>query len=270
MIVRDALRAAGIEDRDARILLAHAWGVARSEITLRMTDTLPEPVLAAFQKSCVARADGKPVSRLIGSRAFWKDVFIVTTDVLDPRPETEVLVERAASEPFERVLDLGTGSGCILLSLLREHMATGVGSDVSKAALNVAQRNAEALDLADRVTWRLSNWFEQIEGAFDLIVSNPPYIAQSEMPTLSPEVRLHDPQIALTPGGDGLDAYRRITEGAGAHLAANGRLMVEIGPTQGAAVRDMMRLQGFEDIEIAPDLDGRDRIVWGRKSGGGA
>ena len=266
MTAGDALRATGIDDRDARILLAHAWGIDRASLSVRMQDALPDPVAVTFRALVSARKSGAPVSKLIGRRAFWKADFIVTQDVLDPRPETETLVELAVSKSFDRVLDLGTGSGCILLSVLGEHPdASGVGIDVSDAALDVAHRNTEALGLLSRVTLLRSDWFAQVDGVFDLIVSNPPYIAADEMAGLSPEVRGHDPQIALTPGGDGLAAYRRILADVQDFLSANGRILVEIGPTQAAAVMGMMSAAGLVDVTVTCDLDGRDRVISGRK-----
>ncbi|MEL7213334.1 MAG: peptide chain release factor N(5)-glutamine methyltransferase [Pseudomonadota bacterium] len=267
MTARKALAKSGINARDAMILLAHAWGIGRASVSVRLDDVLPDEIAQDFARLAKARAAGRPVSKLIGQRAFWKHDFLVNDDVLDPRPETETLIEQALRAPFKRVLDLGTGSGCILLSLLGERAeASGVGADISEAALNVARRNADALGLSARVVWQCSDWFAAIDGRFDLIVSNPPYIAADEMDGLTPEVRLYDPEIALTPGGDGLDAYRMITAEAADYLAPDGRLMVEIGPTQAEAVSDLMREAGFEKISTSPDLDGRDRVVSGRKA----
>jgi release factor glutamine methyltransferase len=202
------------------------------------------------------------VAQLLGYRDFWKHRFIVTPDVLDPRPDTEALVAEALRRPFARVLDLGTGTGAILLSLLAERpAATGLGTDLSEAALTVARRNAAALRLADRADFAPADWFAGVAGQFDLIVSNPPYIAAAEMAGLAPEVRDWEPHLALTPGGDGLDAYRAIARGAGAHLAPGGRLVVEIGAAQGAAVAAIMAGAGLGPVRVLPDLDGRDRVV---------
>jgi release factor glutamine methyltransferase len=185
----------------------------------------------------------------------------VTSDVLDPRPETETLVAAALEEPFVRVLDLGLGSGCILLTLLAERPgATGLGVDLSPAALEVAGRNAVRIGVSDRATLALSNWFQNVDGLFDLIVSNPPYIALAEMPGLQPEVRDWEPRLALTDEGDGLGAYRAILAGAASHLAPQGRLMVEIGPTQAEAVAEIGAAHGFAPPEVRRDLDGRARV----------
>ena len=258
------LRAGGVEEaaRDARLLLAHAAGVAADRLTLHLQDPASEAVSARFAALVTRRAAREPLSHLTGQRLFWGRAFAVSSAVLDPRPETELLVATALAEPFTRVLDLGTGSGAILISLLADRPAgTGVGVDLSPAALAVARKNAEALGVAERSTWVESDWFAGVEGRFDLILSNPPYIAAEEMAGLSPEVRLHEPHLALTDGADGLSAYRAIVAGAGAHLAPGGRLMVEIGPTQGQAVAALFARAGLQAIRILPDFDGRDRVV---------
>nr|WP_249139016.1 peptide chain release factor N(5)-glutamine methyltransferase [Actibacterium sp. MT2.3-13A] len=257
------LRAAGIPDapRDARRLLAHAMGIAPDRLVLHLSEEMSDAAEAAFDALLSRRERREPVSHIIGSRAFYGRAFHVTRDVLDPRPETETLVELALSQPFSRVLDLGTGSGCILLTLLAERaQATGLGVDLSEAALAVARQNARTLGIA-RAAFLRSDWCGAVQGQFDLIVSNPPYIAADEMPGLAPEVRDWEPEMALSPGGDGLDAYRAIAACAPPHLAPNGRLMVEIGPTQGAAVAALLRVAGLENIAVHADMDGRDRVV---------
>ncbi len=219
----------------------------------------------AFEVAVAKRVQRQPVSQIIGRRAFWRHEFTVTPDVLDPRPETETLVEAALAEPFSRVLDLGTGSGCILISLLAERPgATGVGTDVSERAVLVAGENAARIGVADRLILPLSDWYDDIGGRFDLIVSNPPYIAADEMAGLAPEVRDWEPRGALTDEGDGLAAYRAIAAGAANHLTPGGRLLVEIGPTQAASVTAIFRRSGFLDIGVQSDLDGRDRVVSAR------
>lgn len=265
----DALRAAiprlvaaGVPDaaRDARVLLAHAMGIPPDRLTLHLTDPLAAQATATFDASIAARCARQPVAQITGQRLFWGRSFRVTQDTLDPRPETETLVAAALSQPFSRVLDLGTGTGAILLSLLADRPgATGVGTDISPKALAVAQGNAASLGL--HPDFVLSDWFASVPGRFGLIVSNPPYIAADEMPTLSPDVLEWEPHLALTPGGDGLDAYRAIASGARDHLTAGGRLLVEIGPTQGAAVAALMVQGGLSNPRILPDMDGRDRCV---------
>lgn len=258
------LRAADIADapRDARLLLAHATGIPPDRLTLHLPDPVPPGALTRFQAAVAARASRQPLAQITGQRLFWGRRFRVTPDVLDPRPETELLVQTALQTRFARMLDLGTGSGCILLSCLAEMpLAQGLGTDLSPAALAVARSNAQALSLADRAQFLRSDWFGAVSGFFDLIVSNPPYIAAQEMAGLSPEVRDHEPHLALTPGGDGLDAYRAIAGGASAHLLPGGRLMLEIGPTQRAAVTALLTAAGLPCAQTLTDLDGRDRVV---------
>lgn len=265
------LVAAGVPGaaQDAAVLLAHVMGVGRADLAL----LAPQTVLTAAQATqlaaaITARANRQPVSQITGTRMFWGRAFGVTPDVLDPRPETETLIAAALRVPFASVLDLGTGSGCILLTLLAERgAATGFGVDLSQAALDVAQANQRRLAPQAAVTWGQGSWYAPVTGRFDLIVSNPPYIAADEMPNLSPEVREWEPHLALTPGGDGLAAYRAIIRGAAAHLMPGGWLMVEVGPTQGAAVAGFCADAGLCDIGCLPDLDGRDRVVLARFTG---
>ncbi|MDO5371003.1 peptide chain release factor N(5)-glutamine methyltransferase, partial [Paracoccus sp. (in: a-proteobacteria)] len=231
------LAAAGIDTAggDALALMGHALGVPRHALRDALAQPLPPDAAARFAQAIAARLQRQPVSQILGYRDFWKHRFRVTRDTLDPRPETETLVAAALDLPWRRVLDLGTGTGAILLSLLAERPgAGGLGVDLSAAALEVARENAAALGIA--ADFRRSDWFSAVDGRFDLIVSNPPYIAADEMPALSPEVRQWEPRGALTDEGDGLGAYRAIATGAGAHLVPGGWLAVEIGPTQAAAV----------------------------------
>ncbi len=220
----------------------------------------------AFAALVARRAALEPLSHLLGYRDFYKHRFYVTSDVLDPRPDTETLIEAALAVSFRSVLDLGTGSGCILLSLLADcRDSVGVGTDMSAAALTVAQRNAAQLGVS-QVQFVTSDWFDAVEGQFDLIVSNPPYIAADEMTDLQPEVRDHEPRLALTDEADGLSCYRTIIAAAPDYLTDDGHLLVEIGPTQGPAVSAMFAAQGFAKIRVIDDLDGRNRVVFGQKS----
>ncbi len=258
------LAEAGIEQAagDARALLAHVLGVERGRLTLVLPDPVSEEQKQAFDQAVAARITRQPVAQITGKRLFFGRNFKVTGDVLDPRPETEVLVVAALEAPFETVLDLGVGSGCILVSLLSERpRAVGLGVDLSPAALAVARDNAQSLGVVDRVSLHEGSWFAPVSGRFDLIVSNPPYIAADEMTALSDDVLHWEPHMALTPGGDGLGPYREIAKKAADHLTPGGRVLVEIGPTQGGAVCDMFRAAGLSGIEILHDFDGRDRVV---------
>lgn len=263
------LTAAGIAGAgaDARRLLAHALGVDASRLTLVLPDPVTPEQEAAYDAMITARAQFQPVAQILGARLFWGRSFAVTPDVLDPRPETETLVAEALTLPFADVLDLGTGSGAIVLTLLSERPdACAVAVDLSPAALDVAQRNAQALGVDGRVTLAQSDWFAQVTGQYDLIVSNPPYIGTPELAALSPDVRDWEPRMALVPAGDdgtGLAAYRVICARAPDFLRAGGALMVEIGPTQGPDVAALFTAAGLQDVAILTDLDGRARVVRG-------
>ncbi|WP_282118256.1 peptide chain release factor N(5)-glutamine methyltransferase [Ruegeria atlantica] len=261
------LRAAGVADpaRDARVLLAHAARIEASRVTLIAPEELSPEIAERYDQLISLRAVRVPVSHLLGEREFYGRRFRVSRDVLDPRPETEALIEAALSEPFDHVLDLGVGSGCILITLLAERAsASGVGADLSEAACLQASANAVQHQVQGRVEILQSDWFQNIDGQFDLIVSNPPYISLQEMADLSPEVRMHEPRMALTDEGDGLGAYRRIAAGAPDFLLPGGRLLVEIGPTQGQNVAALFESAGMTATRIVPDLDGRDRVVFAK------
>lgn len=263
-----ALEAAGVPDPsgDARRLFDWAYRRGQSVDMPQDRDAPNDLTIELFEAALQARANRKPVSQIIGSRAFWRHDFVVTGDVLDPRPDTETLVEQALNEDFSNVLDLGTGSGCIVISLLADRPdAYGLGVDLSAKALEVAQVNADHVGVSSRLDLRQSDWFEGVEDRFDLIVSNPPYIAKSEMPDLAPEVRDHEPEMALSDGADGLECYRIIAAQAGDHLHAGGRLLVEIGLTQADAVSDLFRAAGLVDVRTLQDINGRDRVIAARK-----
>lgn len=273
MRVSDALRegtarlaAAGVPDaaRDARWLLAHMMGFAPDRLILHMNDEVGARAAARYEDALVARAARQPVAQIVGERMFWGRRFRITREVLDPRPETEALVALALAEPFGSVLDLGTGSGAIALTLLAETGAATTATDLSPAALAVAGENAVRLGV--KPTFLNSDWFAKVEGRYDLIVSNPPYIAEEEMAALAPDVREWEPLMALSPGGDGLDAYRAIAAGAADHLTRNGRVLVEIGAGQGQAVAALFHAAGLDQVTVHPDMDGRDRVVSARQA----
>ncbi|MEM7439183.1 MAG: peptide chain release factor N(5)-glutamine methyltransferase [Pseudomonadota bacterium] len=247
---------------DARALMSHVMGVEPGRLTLELSRMLTPQDVSRFEHLIKRRLAREPVSHLIGHRLFWGRRFQVTGNVLDPRPETEVLVAQALQKGAERVLDLGVGSGAILLTLLAEWPgAQGVGVDCSIDALGIAQANAAALGLADRVEFKEGSWFDLVEGQYDLIVSNPPYVTEAEFASLAPEVRDWEPTVALTPGGDGLEAYRQIAKDAAQHLNPGGRLLLEIGPDQAAAVMQLLSKAGFKDLDVTQDFDGRDRVI---------
>lgn len=264
------LRAAGVPDpaRDARILLAHAAQVDAARITLIAPEDLAPEIAERYENLVSLRSVRVPVSQLIGAREFYGRRFGISREVLDPRAETESLIEAALAEPFETVLDLGTGSGCILVTLLAEREdATGVGVDLSEGACLQASANAVLHQVAERARIFRSNWFEAVEGRFDLIVSNPPYLAATEMAEVQPELRDHEPRMALTDERDGLSVYRIIASTAQGYLNAQGRVLVEIGWQQGRAVSEIFAAQGWGEVAILPDMDGRDRVVRAGKPG---
>ncbi len=261
------LAAAGVPDSggDATRLFLFALGpdVKRHHLAAHLGAVPATGVAARFEAAIAARTARQPVSQITGRRDFWKHSFRVTPDTLDPRPDTETLIEAALALPWRSVLDLGTGTGAILISLLAERLgARGLGTDVSEAALAVARANAA--DIGVSAEFIRADWFDGVTGRFDLIVSNPPYIALAEMPGLAPEVRDWEPRRALTDEGDGLGAYRAIVAGAGASLTPGGYLAVEIGPAQGAAVTALFARAGFAGVAVLRDLNGRDRVVRGQ------
>lgn len=264
------LRAAGVPDpaRDARILLAHAAQVDAARVTLIAPEDIADDIAERYDHLVALRAVRVPVSQLIGAREFYGRRFDISQEVLDPRPETESLIEAALSSPFGSVLDLGVGSGCILVTLLAEREdAVGVGVDISATACLQASANAVLHGVADRASILQSDWFDAVEGRFDLIVSNPPYLARAEMNDVQPELRDYEPRIALTDEADGLSAYRAIAAEAQSYLSAQGRVMVEIGWQQARDVQEIFAAQGWGDIAILPDLGGRDRVVVASKPG---
>ncbi|WP_319826445.1 peptide chain release factor N(5)-glutamine methyltransferase [Thalassovita sp.] len=257
------LQNAGIDPGDARHLLAYAMDVPRDRLVLMMPDSLTDEQVSAFEGALGQRLERVPVSKITGRRAFWGREFRVTRDVLDPRPETETLIAEALVGPApQRLLDLGTGSGCIAVTLLAEWpQVRGIATDLSASALDIARVNAETYGVADRLEMVHSDWFGAVSGVFELIVSNPPYIAETEMPDLSPEVLGHDPHMALTPGGDGLVPYRVIAGQGQEYLSEGGRVLVEIGWQQGRQVTALFQQNGWRDVRVLPDMDGRDRVV---------
>jgi len=268
------LRAAGIEtpELDARLLLCHAAGLTPEAYVASPDAPLNEDGGSRFDAMIARRLKGESVSRMFGVKEFYGRCFAVDIHTLDPRPDTETLIDAVLDalgregrrDEKLRILDLGTGTGCILLTLLAElSLAQGVGSDVSAGALDVARRNARDTGVGDRASFVAGDWFEPIEGRFDIVVSNPPYIASAEIAGLSREVS-YDPLLALDGGEDGLEAYRRIASGVARVLCPGGLVFLEIGETQGEAVLGLLRDAGLE-IEagraIWADLAGRQRCV---------
>ena len=251
---------------DARLLFQAASGLRHEDIVAEPDLNVPPEAVARFSVLIERRCSFEPVSRILGTREFYGRSFRVTPDVLDPRADTETLIgaalELVKGKGSLRILDLGTGSGAIAVTLLVElPEATAVASDLSGAALAVAKGNAEALGVAGRASFVQANWFEGIGGRFDLIVSNPPYIPLGDIAGLAPDVREFDPARALDGGPDGLEAYRRLASGAGDHLAPNGHIVLEIGAGQENGVNELFTGQGFARESRYFDLGGHVRCL---------
>jgi release factor glutamine methyltransferase len=263
---RRLLEEANIESAalDARLLLQEATGLTHENLVAEPAQAVGESAYAAYRVLIDRRRGHEPVSRIIGTREFYGRAFVVTPAVLDPRPDTETLVEAAlsllpAGVP-RRILDLGTGSGAIIVTLLKERpLALGVATDWAPAALAVALKNAERHGVESRLTLIETSWWQGFIGSFDLIVSNPPYIAHSVIAALPEEVRNFDPAKALDGGPDGLEAYRRIAAGAGAHLVAGGRILLEIGVGQADSVAEIFGREGLAGTGQWADLSGKIR-----------
>lgn len=268
------LKAAGVDSPaiDARLLLEAATGASRADIVTDPYRPIAEEQRATLDSWLSRRERREPVARILGRKGFWKLLLSVTPHVLEPRPDTETVVETALgwSSPADRftVLDLGVGSGAILLAILAERPgAKGLGVDVCPEALATARDNAARLGLADRAAFLHGDWTAGLDdGAFDLVVSNPPYIPSDAVAGLDPEVRDHDPILALDGGSDGLDAYRALAPEILRVLKPGGRFAAEIGFDQARAVTALFEAAGAEEVRTVQDLGARDRVIAGRKS----
>jgi release factor glutamine methyltransferase len=269
------LREAGIEtpELDARVLLCHAAGLTHEAYIARARETLLPGAAARLEGAIARRLKREPVARITGCREFYGRSFVLGPDTLDPRPDTETLVDAALDivrkkgwrdKPL-KLLDLGTGTGCILVTLLAElPHACGIGTDRSPGALALAAANAARHGVAARASFVAADWLDAVAGRFDLILSNPPYLPQGEIAGLAVDVAAYDPRLALDGGPDGLHAYRRIAARAGGVLAEDGRLLVETGPAQGKAVAAILGRAGLGPDQTEAtrfDLAGRPRVV---------
>ena len=272
---RDALVRAGLQPSDAAldadVLARHALGWDRATLLSRLRETPPPSFERSFDSFVARRAAREPVAMITGAREFWGLDFEVTPDVLVPRPETEFIVEEALSEhrePPRRVVDVGTGSGCVAVALAREFRTSRiVATDISSAALAVARRNAVRHGVADRVSFVCTSFLAGIGTRVDLIVSNPPYVPDSAAPALAPEIVRHEPHTALFAGQDGLSAIRAILSTAGAHLSPQGRLVFEFGFGQEPEVTVLAAATGWRVLRVREDLQGIPRtMVLGRWS----
>jgi protein-(glutamine-N5) methyltransferase, release factor-specific len=253
---------------DAKLLTGHALGLTALDLAMRENEPVDGTMAARVAELLQRRMTGESVARIIGEREFYGLAFTLNEATLEPRPETELLVGMAlgALPAGGRLLDLGTGTGCIAIAILANQPdARAVAVDLSARALEAARGNAEQHGVAERLGLRQGSWFEPLlaspDRRFDLIVSNPPYITSAVLETLAPEVRDFDPRLALDGGPDGLAPYRIIAAQAGDWLKPNGWLMVEIGHDQGAAVSALFLAAGLEDVAVYRDLNGLDRVV---------
>lgn len=250
---------------DARLLLEEVCGTDHNTLLCHGDREVSEAEEEQYRKALEQRAVHVPLQHLLGYQNFMGLRFQVNEHVLIPRQDTEILVEEAMRYLHDgmRILDLCTGSGCILLSLLRySNDCEGVGVDILQEALQVAAQNAELLGI--KADFLKSDLYEKVTGKFDLLVSNPPYIERKVIPTLMEEVREYDPYIALDGGEDGLDFYRRIIGGAQDYLKRGGQILMEIGSGQAKAVSELLREAGFKEIDVCRDFAGLDRVVSGR------
>lgn len=276
-LLRDAavaLTAAGIDNVrfEARLLLGHAAGLSVEQLVARGSDPVPAGVAVAMRELTGRRVRREPMAYILGEREFWGLPFKVSPAVLVPRPDSETLIEAALDllperERPLRILDLGVGSGCLLLTLLREYpKATGVGVDASPEALAIAGENAGMLSVASRARlmvddWRQAGWTDRLGGPFDLLVSNPPYIETSTIAALMPEVANHEPRLALDGGPDGLEAYRIIAAAAPTLITAGGWALVEGGEGQAIDISGIFASVGMSPLAPRKDLAGVERVV---------
>ena len=268
--VRDRFRAQGMDtpELDARLLAQAAFGLDAMGLVRREREPATPEQLVGLDRFALRRLAGEPISRIVGEQEFWGLKFVLSQATLVPRPETEQLVEEAlarlAGLRAPRIVDLGTGSGAIIVSILEAlPRAHGLATDISEAALATARQNAERHGVAGRLDFRQGHWWQAVPHTelFDLIVSNPPYIATAAIADLAPEVRVFDPKAALDGGWDGLEAYRAIASQAARRLVPKGHMLLEIGYNQAEAVSRVFHRAGFGRVEILKDLAGLDRVV---------
>lgn len=274
----EVFRSVGIEtaQRDARLLLLNAAGIEHMDLLRAPRDILGVASARLLKDHVEQRLNRVPVARILGEWEFWSLPFTLVAESLIPRPDSETVVsaallalkERRHHSDGLRILDLGTGSGCLLIALLHEMPgATGIGVDIAPEAVAIAQRNAQRNQVDTRASFAEADWGAGLTGPFDLIISNPPYIAESIIDTLEPEVRIHDPRRALSGGRDGLDAYRAIAEALPALLAPQGIVALEIGSDQAETVSAMYRAKGYQIEGPYADFGARPRAIILRQAG---
>lgn len=269
---QEKLRAQGISEAslEAKILIEWITNTNASDRILQPNLCLSFEQIAQLENAIQRRIAGEPVYRIIGAREFYGISFTLSKETLEPRSDTETLVDlvlpllKKQSEKSEKItlLDMGTGSGAIAIAILKQvPQSYAIAVDISENALKTATKNAENADVINRFTPLLSDWFDSVTGQFDLIISNPPYIPEKDIPNLAKEVRLYDPLRALIGGKDGLNFYRKLSDKAANYLKAEGYVAVEIGYSQEKGVCDLFEKNGFKCLEIRKDLNGIPRAL---------
>ena len=251
---------------DARLILKEILSFDDKELIIRENYNIPEGIIREIFAIEERRLKGEPISKIFKKRDFYKSKFIISNDVLDPRPETELIVEIAnkyiKKNDVKNILDLGTGSGCILLSVLKENkMINGLGIDLSKEAINIAQKNSKKLQVEKQSNFLISNWMESINFKFDIVVSNPPYIPSKDIKKLSKDVKKFDPLISLDGGEDGLCCYRLIVKDLKRVITKNAIIIIEIGCNQSKLVEEIFKKNDFKLVKKYNDINGLDRVL---------
>ena len=258
----------GIEtpELDARLVLKEVLSFDDKDLILREKENIPEKFIKKIFAIEARRLKGEPISKIFKKRDFYQSTFLISDDVLDPRPETELIVDIANNfikkNKVKNILDLGTGSGCILLSLLKENkMINGLGIDISKEAINIAQKNSKKLQLDKQSNFLISNWMSSIKFKYDIVVSNPPYIPRKDIKKLSNSVRNYDPMLSLDGGNDGLDCYRVIAKDLKRIINKDAIIIIEIGYNQFLSVIEIFKNNDFKLIKKYNDINGLDRVL---------
>ena len=258
----------GIEtpELDARIILKEVLSLDDKDLILKESLDIPEEMIEKIITIESRRLCGEPISKIFKKRDFYNSTFVISNDVLDPRPETELIVEIANNyinkNEVKNILDLGTGSGCILLSILKENrMINGLGIDLSKEAISIAKQNSKKLNLETQSNFLVSNWMSSVNYKYDLVVSNPPYIASEDIKKLSKSVKIYDPILSLDGGDDGLNSYRLIASDLKRIISMNALIIIEIGYNQSLQVIDIFKKNDFKLIKKYNDINGLDRVL---------
>ncbi len=258
----------GIEtpELDARIIIKEVLSLDDKDLILKESLDIPNELIEKIIAIESRRLNGEPISKIFKKRDFYNSTFLISNDVLDPRPETELIVEIANNfidkNEVKNILDLGTGSGCILLSILKENkMINGLGIDLSKDAISIAKQNSKKLNLETQSNFLISNWMSSVNYKYDLVVSNPPYIASEDIKKLSKSVKIYDPILSLDGGDDGLNSYRLIASDLKRVVSKNALIIIEIGYNQSLQVIEIFKKNNFKLMKKYNDINGLDRVL---------